>query len=85
MVGNSLIFKKFIVNIMMNDRMNYFKLRNKFECLILLFIFSLVVEVLFRVMGQKNKGYLQRKGCCVILFILRDDIVLYIEYFLGMY
>lgn len=85
MVGNSLIFKKFIVNIMMNDRMNYFKLRNKFECLILLFIFSLVVEVLFRVMGQKNKGYLQRKGRRVILFILRDDIVLYIEYFLGMY
>jgi hypothetical protein len=85
MAGNSPTSKKPIANIMMNDRMNYFKLRNKPECLISSLIFSLVVEALSRAMGQKNKGYPQRKGRRATSSTLRDDTVLYTEHSPGMH
>lgn len=69
MAGNSPTSEKPKANMMTNGRMNYFKFRNKPECLISSLIFSSVVEVLSRAMGQKNKGYVctgERKLCYFI-------------------
>lgn len=51
--------------------------KTKPECLISSLIFSLIMEVLSRAIGQKNREYSHWKGSSTSLPILIDDIILH--------